>query len=119
MMFITKAEINPIEQPPTATMEDLPLVPDELKGKGKHLLDVLKDWKWKVDKADVKTKASLGHYSKLPEPFRPKSNWDKGYSMQLVLPVRVGAQIAILVSTSVDFQTGIRPNCYQPQLELS
>ena len=69
----------------TAEINDAPLVPEghNNKKKFRHLLDVVPNWTGKVDKAAIKKHTSLGEYDQLPVPFRPKTNWEVAFSMQL------------------------------------
>ena len=73
-----------IEAPPRATIMDLPLMPGPSHSTyTKHLIDIIPDWKGTVDKTVVKNLVTLGQYQNLPEPFKPKSDWEVAYTMQI------------------------------------
>ena len=84
MKTMEKPIVVPDEQPTTAQLGDAPLF--QFHGSPsstKHLIDALVDWEGTVNKARVKTLIPQGRYAELPEPLKPKTAWEKQYTMQL------------------------------------
>ena len=81
----THPEIFQDDPPALYKVHDLPLMPSEGSKKMKHAIAVVLGYQGEINVDAVRDAMLVNDYNGLPEPLRPKTDWEALYTMQLAL----------------------------------